>query len=109
MITELLAYAVEIESALAGGESLTEIRKWSFEQREAGRNVPYLAVLDSGSNGDQMLYALPTKSQKELHAFFAQQAPGSVLPRFTFRVHSNGVEFMERLGRGKDNCKRVTK
>lgn len=93
----------------AAGASLTAIRDWSFAQRESGRPVPYLAVLDAtGPSRAATLAAAPTAAQPALRAFFAAPAPGcKALPRYTLTVGAAGVRFLERLGRGKDNVRQL--
>lgn len=95
-------YAREIQTLLEAGATLKEINKWSFEQRKI-RDIPYLAIGQTDENGIEYLEASPTASQKTLKVFFSEKAAGSVLPRFVLRVTRQGVEFRERLGKGKDN------
>ena len=104
MLQEMINFANEIKAMIINGKSLKEISQYSFQQRESGRNVPYLAILNKDSDGILDLSANPTSKQKELNAFFSVEAPNSTLPKYTFFVNRvNGVKFQERLGKGKDN------
>lgn len=97
----LLRYADEIEELLAAGKDLKDIRKWSYEEREKGRLVPYLSSVT-----DDCLQAAATKKQKELYAFFNETAPGfKMITKYVFRVSMCGVEFFTR---GKVNGEHVT-
>lgn len=98
----LISYAKQIDALLQSGKTLREVSQWSFAEREAGRAVPYLAVVQSNEAREPVeLCAAPTAKQKDLKALFDQKAPGcAALKRYTLRVTAAGVEFTERLGRG---------
>ena len=104
MLQEMINFANEIKAMVENGKSLKEISQYSFQQRESGRNIPYLAILNKDNIGILDLSAKPTSNQKELNKFFNIEAPNSTLPKYTFFVNrDNGVELQERLGKGKDN------
>jgi len=104
MLQDIINYAKEIQALFEEGKSLKEISQYSFQQRENGRNIPYLAVLNKEGDKITDLSASPISSQRELKAFFNQCAPDSTLSKYNFYVnHINGVEFTEKLGKGKDN------
>lgn len=104
MKQELIQYAVEIQNMLNSGKSLKEISQWSFQQRESGRNVPYLSILNKDEKGILDLAASPVSSQKELKSFFSTPVEGSTFEKYKLFVNrEDGVEFTEKLGKGKDN------
>jgi hypothetical protein len=107
MVEQLKQFAGEVESLLRSGASLAEVAKWSYVRRQVDANSVYLGVLNSSEAGTIELEARPTKVQKQLSVFFAEKAPGSVLSRYTFRVTLQGVEFLERLGQGAGNVRRL--
>jgi len=98
ILNEMIEFKKELAKKLQEAGSLKAVRNWSFEQREAGRNVPYM----SGDN--YSLFASPTTTQKELKEFFAIKAPNSVLPKYTLRIENDKVQLQKRLGKGADNC-----
>ena len=90
------------------GKTLRQISQWSFEQRECGRNVPYMSINGKEKDGTvNHIVASPISSQKELKLFFSTPTEGSTLDKFQLQVTiENGesiVIFTERLGKGKEN------
>lgn len=41
----MVTYAVDLQNLLKKGWNLREISKWSYGQRQSGRNVPYMAII----------------------------------------------------------------
>lgn len=104
MLQEMLDFAFELRGLFADGATLREICRYSYNQREAGRNVPVLkTVKPSGNLADYTLIeARPVQSQKAIFDFFNELAPGCAgARRYELRVTAKGVSFTERTGRGK--------
>ncbi len=105
MITKVIEFAQEIQTKLENGMGLREISRWSFAERENGRDIPYLRIAQTETDeAITFLEASPTKKQPSWLQFFAEVAPGCVaLPRFVLRVTSERVQFIERTGK-KETC-----
>lgn len=70
----LINYCKEIDVLINEGKTLREISIWSYNQRQSGRNVPYLAVYHKGE--DFVYVASPIKSQEDLKEFFGEESFG---------------------------------
>lgn len=84
----VIEFTEEIQSLLFKGKTLKEISEWSYQQRESGRNVPYLSVLQTERKKDHLiLRASPTKQQKDLYEFFNMPVDGKkALPKYVLEV-----------------------
>lgn len=102
---DLIEYKYEIQRMLLENKSLKDINKWSYEQRESGRNVPYLQISDTENGQITTLWANAISRQKDLKEFFDIKPEGSAMSKFSFFVTKDGVTFKEKLGKGKDNYK----
>lgn len=103
MKEELIQFALEIQNMLNSGKNLKEISQWSYQERESGRNIPYLSILNKSSDGKIILDLAgnPISTQKELKKFWDEKVEGSVLPKYKLFVNNEiGVEFTERFGKG---------
>lgn len=105
---EMIQFANEMKEMLENGKSLRQISQWSYEQRESGRNVPYMSINGKEKDGTvNHIVANPISSQKSFKAFFSTPTEGSTLDKYklqvTFENNSAVVIFSERLGKGKDN------
>lgn len=96
---DLANFVVELRIMFDRGDSLEAISQWSYEQREGGRNVPYMAIHQKERGiGITRIGASPISKQKELKAFFEEVAPGMrILPKYTLHVDLTGVFFLERI------------
>ena len=108
MKQEMINFALELKAMLESGKNLREISQWSFEQREYGRNIPYMSINGKEKDGTvNHIVANPIASQKELKKFFLTPTEGSTLDKFQLQVTIENdvpiVIFSERLGKGKDN------
>lgn len=103
----LIEFAKELKTLLSNGQALKAISVYTFTEREKGRNIPYLSILDKTVDGEVTgIYASPIAKQKELKAFFDEYAPGSGMPKYSFRItKEEGLVFTEKLGKGKNNFK----
>ncbi len=98
---ELMIYAFELNQMFVDRKSLREISRWSYDQRESGRNIPYMRISDTSkvegtSNVVIGLWAEPTNKQKELKAFFNIEIGSGVLTKYTLRMDLDGVRFEEK-------------
>jgi len=99
IIKELISFCKEIDLRLQKGDSLQSIRKWSFEERESGRNIPYLAMGDPS-----YLFAAPTREQRDLRHFFCIVGEGCrVVSKYVLEVGIIGqVQFRINYKVGKE-------
>jgi hypothetical protein len=92
----LIKFATEITAQIKAGKSIKEIRQWSFDKRENGENIPYLAGPNLVDTDQDALLAQPTKKQKDLYEFFELKAHNARrIRRYNFYVYENKVTFYE--------------
>lgn len=95
----MILYAKELQGLLNSGKTLRDISRLTYDRRQSGENIPYMAVYDM-SNDHRILelYAAPTSKQTELKKFFEiKRNDSNVFSRFTLRIKlTTGVEFYEK-------------
>lgn len=99
MLQELSDYTKELQKVYDETGDLRKVSQYSFEQRESGRNVPYMAITSKDMSGEvTCIMSSPTAAQKELKEFFSQPAPGfKKIPRYYIIFEMSGMwGFMER-------------
>lgn len=74
-LSGLVELSKELNNLLEQGKTLSEISKYTYEQRESGRNIPYFSVLNKQGNKVTAIVASPTAKQKELKEFFENFYP----------------------------------
>lgn len=97
IIHQLKSMISEIRSMHEKGKSLKEIQQWSYDQRESGKQIPYLSNGTKSSNpSEAYVVATPTAKQKDLKKFFDITAPGSnILSKYSLYVYGDGkIEFI---------------
>ncbi len=107
---EMIAYTIELRKLFTEGKDLREISRWSYAQRESGRNIPYMAICDSNDKGKTIsgLWATPISKQKELKAFFDMtKAELSMLSKYTLSADLTGIHFYEKSADEEGNIKKT--
>lgn len=103
----LYQFATEIQLRIDRGESLREISRWSYRNREETKyRYPYLQILDIDSETNEVtqLQVSPVKRQKEFSELFELRAPEcKALRRFSLTVIPEQVVFTERLGKAPES------
>ncbi len=102
MKEELIRFINDIQQLLDNGKSLRDISKWSYIQREGGRNIPYMSITQTEKDGTVIgITANPVVKQKELKSFFDEILTGCVsLPKYTLTVYLEDkpmLQFKERI------------
>ena len=109
IINDLLKYCEELRQQWELTHDLRKVSQWSFQQRESGRNIPYMSIGQTEKNSNTVLglWAAPISRQRDLYRFFDMpMCEGIILPKYSIRMYlDEGIVFKEKLGKGKDNCK----
>jgi hypothetical protein len=98
-IDQILDFLKEVKSLQDEGKNLKFINQWSYQQRESGRDIPYLswgtksAVLE-----ESYLVPSPTNKQPHYKQLFTDVIEGRKhQPKYTLYVYETGtIEFCER-------------
>ncbi len=91
-----------MQQKLDEGFSLRQLSKWTYSEREKGKDIPYMSVANVEHTTVTMLYAQPTKKQKTLFAFFDERCEGSKLPKYQLRIDLDKVEFWVTHPKGSE-------
>jgi hypothetical protein len=111
MTDDIISFCNELKAQWELTKDLRLVSQWTYEQREAGRNIPYMSIAqtEKAEKGTACkvigLWASPTVKQKALKTFFSKFAPNcDTLTQYTLRMYldEQGLLFQEKIRNGKN-------
>ena len=94
---KLVDFLYEVQELMNNGMTLKQLNKWSYEQREAGRDIPYLSW-GTKRNDPKEAYLVPApiKKQADYVEYFNVTHPGQHLPIYSLYIFQNEVQFYRK-------------
>jgi hypothetical protein len=105
ILAELKVFANELNEMFSKGMDLREISKYTYQQRESGRNVPYFGIsdIDKVTKKVTRISAAPTSNQKKLRQFFNIKFESGINGLYMYIDIEDGIVHLRGTGKTNKN------